>query len=89
MKHTIGSRLKGAFSGNEDALFDRQSTLYLIPHPWSVTGTTSLFASALMRAELPAKLQKYATSGEPTYLETTEIMLKEALFKSGKTKPHL
>ena len=54
------------------------------PHPWSSTHETCLFSSAYMRAEhLEEELARTHT-GEPSYREAVEILMKFALLNRGR-----
>jgi hypothetical protein len=49
------------------------------PHPWSSTHKTCLFSSAYMRADhIETELTRSLT-GEPTYREAVEILMKTSL----------
>ncbi len=55
-----------------------------VPHPWSATHTTCLFASAFMRAEYTYAASHPVTrsiTGEVTYVNAEEIRLKASLIQ--------
>lgn len=54
-----------------------------IAHPWSATHTTSLFASAFMRAEHVHTVTRSLT-GEVAYLDAEEIRLKASLIEKAR-----
>gem|GEM_PF-4106485 len=56
------------------------------PHPWSPTHETCLFASAYMRAEHVGSELTRSITGEPTYKEAIEIMMKVSLLNRGRGK---
>ena len=73
------------FHGCERGLTCSRESHCFIPHPWSVTGDTCVFASAYMRAEHVTSELTRSLTGEPTYREAIEILMKAALLNRSKT----
>ena len=72
------------FHGCERGVVCRIEAPCFTPHPWSPTHETCLFASAFMRAEHLDTDFIRSHTGDPTYLEAIEIMMKVALLNRGR-----
>ncbi len=73
-----------AFHGCERGIICNAEASCFTPHPWSSTHETCLFSSAYMRAEHISVDLTRALTGEPTYREAVEIMMKVSLLNRGR-----
>jgi len=81
------TQLPIAFHGCERGIVCNINSACFRPHPWSPTGETCLYASAYMRAEHAAYELARTISGDPSYREAIEILMKVSLLnRSGNQK---
>ncbi len=72
------------FHGCERGLTCSRESACFVPHPWSFSGETCVFASAYMRAEHLTSERTRSITGETTYSEAVEVEMKVSLLNRKK-----
>ncbi|MBS1186027.1 MAG: hypothetical protein H6R04_45 [Burkholderiaceae bacterium] len=72
------------FHGCERGLSCSRETPCFVPHPWSLTGDTCVYASAYMRAFHTQPEPTRSLTGEVTYKDAVEVQMKVSLLNRKK-----